>query len=342
MNFYKRHIGDYLKDTAHLSLLEHGVYARLLDVYYTREAAIPAAQAARLIGARSDEETLALRNVLCEFFECVTGSDGDVWIQDRCEREIRSAGVKPEGVTDETPRSGKAERQKRYRERRKAMFDRLSSLGVTMPFDASMDDLQDALLRATETQRVIPDAQRVTDNDASRVTDETHNVTATNSQTPDSRLQTPEEEQQQASNVGGPGMLANIASPVSRSIEIAVYLRQRGIVGANSANPNIAAWGDDVRVTNEILDAALSVVANRKLEKAPGPNYLVGIIADLLNPKPAKAANQRYDDWHKSPAGIDRKARELGMSGRGNESYDSLKERIWEELRKREQQGAAA
>ena len=41
MNYYKRHIGDYLKDTAHLSLLEHGVYARLLDVYYTRETAIP-------------------------------------------------------------------------------------------------------------------------------------------------------------------------------------------------------------------------------------------------------------------------------------------------------------
>ena len=34
MNYHKRHIGDYLKDTAHLSLLEH-VYARLLDVRTT-------------------------------------------------------------------------------------------------------------------------------------------------------------------------------------------------------------------------------------------------------------------------------------------------------------------
>lgn len=46
MNFYKRHIGDYIKDAAHLSLLEHGVYARLMDVYYTREAGIPDGQAA--------------------------------------------------------------------------------------------------------------------------------------------------------------------------------------------------------------------------------------------------------------------------------------------------------
>jgi uncharacterized protein YdaU (DUF1376 family) len=32
VNYYERHIGDYLKDTAHLSLLEHGIYTRLLDV----------------------------------------------------------------------------------------------------------------------------------------------------------------------------------------------------------------------------------------------------------------------------------------------------------------------
>ena len=53
MNYYKRHIGDYMKDASHLSLLEHGVYMRLIDVYYTRESSIPEDQAARLIGART-------------------------------------------------------------------------------------------------------------------------------------------------------------------------------------------------------------------------------------------------------------------------------------------------
>lgn len=84
MNYYERHIGDYLKDTAHLSLLEHGIYTRLMDVYYTREAAIPADQVARLIGARSKEEREALDAVLQEFF--TQGADG--WMQERCEREI--------------------------------------------------------------------------------------------------------------------------------------------------------------------------------------------------------------------------------------------------------------
>lgn len=84
MNYYERHIGDYLKDTAHLSLLEHGVYTRLMDVYYTREGAIPAKEAARLIGARSKDEREALQLVLAEFFVLVD----DAHRQDRCEREI--------------------------------------------------------------------------------------------------------------------------------------------------------------------------------------------------------------------------------------------------------------
>ena len=84
MNYYERHIGDYLKDTAHLTLLEHGVYTRLLDVYYTREEGIPEAEVARLLGARSREEREALQAVLKEFFVL---SDG-TYTQDRADREI--------------------------------------------------------------------------------------------------------------------------------------------------------------------------------------------------------------------------------------------------------------
>lgn len=84
MNYYERHIGDYLKDTAHLSLLEHGVYGRLLDVYYTREAPIQIAQVERLVGARSKEERAALASVLDEFFTV----DADCLRHRRCDAEI--------------------------------------------------------------------------------------------------------------------------------------------------------------------------------------------------------------------------------------------------------------
>lgn len=83
MNYYENHIGDYLKDTAHLSLLEHGVYKRLLDVYYTRETPLPE-DVARLIGARSKDEKAALTSVLNEFFQ----KHPDGWHQGRCDAEI--------------------------------------------------------------------------------------------------------------------------------------------------------------------------------------------------------------------------------------------------------------
>lgn len=84
MHYYQRHIGDYVKDTAHLSLLEHGVYAKLLDLYYLREAPIPADQAARLVGARSQEERESVEQVLREFFVLTDAG----WTQKRCDSEI--------------------------------------------------------------------------------------------------------------------------------------------------------------------------------------------------------------------------------------------------------------
>jgi len=84
MNYYERHIGDYLKDTAHLTLLEHGVYTRLMDVYYTKESPLSGSDVARLIGARSKDERAALDAVLSEFFVLVDGSH----VQERCSREI--------------------------------------------------------------------------------------------------------------------------------------------------------------------------------------------------------------------------------------------------------------
>lgn len=130
------------------------------------------------------------------------------------------------------------------------------------------------------------------------------------------------------------------SSPISRAVEIATYLRQRGVAGANSFNPNVAAWADDVRVTNEILEAALSKARSSLGSKPVGPNYLATIIPDLLNPAPAQPQKQR-DDWHRSPKGIERKAAELGIYARAGETHDALRERCDSELR-RKAQGVAA
>lgn len=107
MNYYKRHIGDYMKDASHLSLLEHGVYMRLLDVYYTRESAIPVDHAARLIGARSKGEKEALAAVAGEFFKEVDG----FYVQTRCDIEIAAMKHKTETNREVGRRGGRPKKE---------------------------------------------------------------------------------------------------------------------------------------------------------------------------------------------------------------------------------------
>lgn len=86
MNYYSHHIGDYTVKTAHLSILEDGVYRRLMDRYYTTEQVLTLDEAAlfRVIRARTDDEKEAVRVVLDEFF--VHTPEG--WTHKRCDEEI--------------------------------------------------------------------------------------------------------------------------------------------------------------------------------------------------------------------------------------------------------------
>lgn len=70
MNFYKRYIGDYQRDTAHLSLMEHGAYTLLLDATYATGKAVPADLEAlyRICRAVSKAERAAVASVASQFF----------------------------------------------------------------------------------------------------------------------------------------------------------------------------------------------------------------------------------------------------------------------------------
>lgn len=76
VNYYERHLGDYARDTGHLSVLEHGVYTLLLDAYYSRERPLPAdaRECCKLAHAASKPEKDAVAYILREFF--VLGDDG--------------------------------------------------------------------------------------------------------------------------------------------------------------------------------------------------------------------------------------------------------------------------
>lgn len=63
-------VGDYLKDTQHLSCAEHGIYLKLLMHCWTQGGPAPLDERKQIgiVNARSGDEVEALRRVLAEFF----------------------------------------------------------------------------------------------------------------------------------------------------------------------------------------------------------------------------------------------------------------------------------
>lgn len=95
MHYYPHNIGDYASATMHLSILEDGVYRRLLDLYYLHEKPLPGdkRQVCRLVRAASKPEQAAVDAVLAEFF--ILHPDG-CFHHKRCDAEIAKAHAKSE------------------------------------------------------------------------------------------------------------------------------------------------------------------------------------------------------------------------------------------------------
>ena len=86
MHYYKHYIGDYRRDTSHLSLLEHGIYRQLIDSYCLDEVPLTndLAKLMRSHSVRTPDEQQALQNVLTDFFELTENG----YIHKRCEKTI--------------------------------------------------------------------------------------------------------------------------------------------------------------------------------------------------------------------------------------------------------------
>lgn len=84
MNYYKRHLGDYAKNTRTLNTYEHGVYNLVLDLYYTDEGPVSSDDAYAICQARTADEIASVDKVLRKFFV----RDGDSWRHERADEEI--------------------------------------------------------------------------------------------------------------------------------------------------------------------------------------------------------------------------------------------------------------
>lgn len=136
-----------------------------------------------------------------------------------------------------------------------------------------------------------------------------------------------------------------------RTTQIAVWLRKaekaRGKqpTGTMSSDARIRAWADTGVTDAQLAEAYELAVADRDKaeDRNPiGPGFLDIFVGKVLNPPAVQARPQKppTDAWWTSNAGIDRKARELGLYARATEDYASFKDRIFDEIRKREGKAA--
>lgn len=88
MHYYQKNIGDYGRDTGHLSALEHGVYNLLIDWYYLNERPITMKEAIRVSRGNPDETQV----VLSEFFK----ETKEGWIHSYADRVIAEYHAKAE------------------------------------------------------------------------------------------------------------------------------------------------------------------------------------------------------------------------------------------------------
>ena len=105
MNYYPHHIGDYLRDTAHLTPLEDGIYRRLLDVYYASEKPLPPETqwVCKLVRARTTEEIDAVIEVLRQYFT----KQPDGYRNKRCDEEIKAHYRRVKSARDNGKRGGR-------------------------------------------------------------------------------------------------------------------------------------------------------------------------------------------------------------------------------------------
>lgn len=87
LHWYAKYPGDYARDTAHLTMLEHGAYNLLIDYYYSTGAPLPANADAnapalalarnqrlyRICRAVTQDEQKAVDSVIDDFFELIDG-----------------------------------------------------------------------------------------------------------------------------------------------------------------------------------------------------------------------------------------------------------------------------
>lgn len=244
MNYYERHLGDYTRDTAHLSLLEHGVYTILLDRYYVTEQGIPDDKKYRLARAHSKAERNAVDVVLEEFFHLEDG----IWKNLRAEEEIADYQSKARANKENGAKGGRPKKV----------------------LDNPCETEQKPTENPTETQTKPNDNPQ-----------ETHEEPTQNpNQSPVTSIkETPSLSfggKESAAEKPTENPTENPNAFVTKPSDISSVLRKHGIQG-NPQNPKIMALADH-RIRIGTVSAACQLARDRKPNERIPANYVIAIL----------------------------------------------------------------
>ena len=118
MHYYQFSIGDYMKHTARLSLMEDLAYRRMLDLYYLNDGPITSdvKRLARQVGMSGNEGEIVF--VLSEFFQL----DGEVYRNARADRDLESYKAKADRARANGRSGGRPPKQKDEDEKPSGLF----------------------------------------------------------------------------------------------------------------------------------------------------------------------------------------------------------------------------
>jgi uncharacterized protein YdaU (DUF1376 family) len=277
MNYYERYCGDYQRDTAHLSLAEHGAYTMLLDTYFSVEKPLSSDLASlyRVCRAMTRLEQQAVKAVAEQFFP-ISDLDG-LRHNPRADREIAKARPKIEAARINGRKGGRPPKNPEHQARQET-FD------VPTGFPAGYADTShDNILQEPDgkAHQRLPQPQHQPQRERAQVNDETDRP-------PRLRMPIPEE---QGSNADPslpciPHACASIAQEPESTVDASIAiptgvagtyckaLMRHGVHGCNPHHPTFLALLEAGATEEEFMQAARNALARGKASFA----YVVGTV----------------------------------------------------------------
>lgn len=329
MNFFKLYIGDYQRDTAHLSVTEHGAFLLMLQHYYATEKPLPLGKALhRMLRAQDKAEREAIDSVAEQFWR---QTDAGL-VNDRADAEITKAGAQAE--------TNRAIAQAREDKRKAARKQHEGSTNRADDQSANGSESPEKVARKSEKTGSQPTAAETAG--GAQVVDSygagangAYTNRATNDQPNHSHSQTPDTNTKEQAHAGAvqvaarpedqpetPGRSPTPAGLVCRAMKAA------GMAAVNPGDPRLMALIDQGATLAEFEGLAAEAVEKRK-----GFAWVLAVLAARREEAQALRLAPSAEDstpWHQGG----RKAIEAKAAEHGIGPWDEVQEQ-WHQYRAR-------